>query len=228
MTRIQITRTAHLTRSKASSFAGPLCLLPCSPPPAAPPTPSELIAVHGRSWSSPDCPPTAAASHSALEHVELPRTHELYRRGAAPAGPKTAMPRSEGNRDGQLASLAVSKGNLSSSATSVTSSDGRSDAHDSSPAQLDARSRASEDASSETSSHRRKMSKLFKGRKSRRKSMQSDTSASRADVGVDHDVPPVPDIKALADDARFHSDESLGLHKSVASSLLTDDSDAEA
>ena len=89
------------------------------------------------------------------------------------------------------------------------------------------KSRGSEDGSSETSSHRRKISKLFKGRKSRRKSMQDDISPGE----LDPDVPPLPDmptIKAFDADGRFQSEEYLGLHKSVPSSLLTEDSDAES
>jgi hypothetical protein len=128
----------------------------------------------------------------------------------------------------------ASKGGLSSSATSVASSDA--------DAQLDLASsgdgaidkfkrRGSDDGQSETSSHRRKISKLFKGR--RKRSQQED-------------VPPLPDH---ADDARFkspgpgpgpdaegaadppppfhQSEESLGLYQDVPSSLLADDSDAE-
>lgn len=124
-----------------------------------------------------------------------------------------------------------SKGTLSSSAISVASSDGHGDAtselHASPDGALDRRkSRGSDqDASSETSSHRRKISKLFKGRKGRRKSMQDDYPAD-----FDQDVPPLPDmptIKIRDDDQRSQSDESLGLHKSVASSLLTEDSESD-
>ncbi|KAF2448672.1 hypothetical protein P171DRAFT_428710 [Karstenula rhodostoma CBS 690.94] len=139
------------------------------------------------------------------------------------------------SRDNSLAApghRALSKGNTSSSATSVTSSDGHGDAgsdlQSSGDGALDRRrSRGSEDANSETSSHRRKLSRIFKGRKGRRKSMQEDISPGE----LNQDVPPlpgVPIIRVRGDDPRFHSDESLGLHKSVASSLLTDDSDAES
>ncbi|KAF1972382.1 hypothetical protein BU23DRAFT_162591 [Bimuria novae-zelandiae CBS 107.79] len=129
-------------------------------------------------------------------------------------------------------SLAAPKGGFSSSTTSITSSDGHGDAGSDlmSPGDgaLDRRkSRGSEDASSETSSHRRKVTKLFKGRKARRKSMQGDISPGDTTA----DVPPLPDmptIKAPGDDARFRSEESLALHKSVTSSLLTEDSDAES
>ncbi|KAL5383625.1 hypothetical protein DPSP01_005734 [Paraphaeosphaeria sporulosa] len=139
------------------------------------------------------------------------------------------------SRDNSLAApahRALSKGNVSSSATSVTSSDGQGDAgsdlHVSGDGALDRRkSRGSEDASSETSSHRRKLSRMFKGRKGRRKSMQEDISPGE----LDQDVPPLPDVpivRAPGEGLRSHSDDSLGLHKSVASSLLTEDSDAES
>jgi len=124
-----------------------------------------------------------------------------------------------------------SKGGVSSTATSVTGSDrsGDGDLRTSGDGTFDRRKsrRGSEDANSETSS-RRKMSKLFKvGRKSRRKSMQDDVSPG--DTGAD--VPPLPDMPDIiphGDDARFQSEESLGLHKSVASSLLVEDSDVES
>jgi hypothetical protein len=125
----------------------------------------------------------------------------------------------------------LSKGGVSSTATSVTGSDrsGDGDLHASGDGASDRRKsrRGSDDAHSETSS-RRKMSKLFKvGRRTRRKSMQDDVSPG--DTGAD--VPPLPDMPDIiphGEDARFQSEESLGLHKSVASSLLTDDSDAES
>ena len=126
----------------------------------------------------------------------------------------------------------LSKGGVSSTAASVAGSDrsGDSDLHNSGDGLFERRKsrRGSEDAHSETSS-RRKMSKLFKvGRRSRRKSMQDDVSPG--DTGA-NDVPPLPDMPDIiphGDDVRFQSEESLGLHKSVPSSLLTDDSDAES
>lgn len=144
----------------------------------------------------------------------------------------------QSSRDNSLAAPVQrtgSKGNFSSSANSVASSDGHGDAasdlHSSQDGALDRRkSRGSDqDASSETSSHRRKISKLFKGRKARRKSMQDDT----VPPGLDGDVPPMPDMPTIItpnDDPRFQSqsEESLGLHKSTPSSLLADDSDADA
>lgn len=123
------------------------------------------------------------------------------------------------SRDTSLAApvhRGADKGNISSSATSVASSDGRGDG----ATDL----MASGDAASETSSHRRKISKLFKGRKSRRKSMQDDTAP-----GDLHDeVPPVPDVPTIHTPAPLQSEESLALHKSLPSSLLTDDSDADS
>lgn len=148
----------------------------------------------------------------------------------------TPSPTRQDGRDHSLAApvqRAVSKGGISSSATSVASSDGHGDAASDLQPSGDAtadrlRSRASEDAISDTSSHRRRMSKLFKGRRSRRrKSVQDDTSQPDSN----EDVPPLPDtadIRARADAAKFPSEESLALHKSVASSLLTEDSDAES
>lgn len=142
----------------------------------------------------------------------------------------------QNSRDNSLAApghRTVSKGNISSSATSVASSDGHGDAasdrlSSGGDGALDRRkSRGSEDANSETSSHRRKLSRMFKSRKARRKSMQDDISPGE----LVQDVPPLPDvptINAPGDDSRFQSEESLGLHKSVASSLLIDDSDADS
>lgn len=140
----------------------------------------------------------------------------------------------QSSRDNSLAApvhRAVSKGNLSSSATSVASSDGHGDAgsdlQGTGDGALDRRkSRGSEDANSETSSHRRKLSRMFKGRKGRRKSMQEDISPGE----LDQDVPPLPDVPIIKTpgDRRNNSVESLGLHKSVASSLLTEDSDADS
>lgn len=138
------------------------------------------------------------------------------------------------SRDVSLAApvhRAVSKRNISSSATSFTSSDGQgdmgSDLHLSGDGALDrGKSRGSEDANSETSSHRRKLSRMFKGRKGRRKSMTEDMSPGE----LGPDAPPIPDVPILRTPggARSYSDDSLGLHKSVASSLLTEDSDTES
>lgn len=137
-----------------------------------------------------------------------------------------------GSRDHSLAApidRKLPKGGVNSTATSVAGSDrsGDGDGLPSSDGTFDKLRRGSDDTHSETSSNRRKMSKLFKGRrKSRRKSMQDDMLTG--DTGAD--VPPLPDmpdIRPHGNDSRFHSEESLGLHKSVASSLLTEDSDLE-
>lgn len=121
----------------------------------------------------------------------------------------------------------TSKAGISSSATSVASSDldGQADPTPGGDGAMDKfKSRGSDDGHSETSSHRRKISKLFKGR--RKRSQQED-------------VPPLP---GLADDTTLktqalevadppplahQSAESLGLYKDVPSSLLADDSDTE-
>lgn len=154
---------------------------------------------------------------------------ERARSTTSSAGPNSS-------RENSLAApvnRAVSKGGVSSSATSITSSehtgDGATDLHLSGDGALDRlKSRGSEGGDSETSSRREKMSKLFKGRRNRRrKSVQDDVSQADST----EDVPPLPampDLKTHGDDPRFQSEESLGLHKSVASSLLTEDSDAES
>ncbi|KAH7117814.1 hypothetical protein B0J11DRAFT_536781 [Dendryphion nanum] len=133
----------------------------------------------------------------------------------------------------------LSKGGISSSATSINSSDnagdGSGDMRTSGDGTLDKfRSRGgSDDGQSETSSHRRKMSRLFSRKQKRRKSsVQDDLSQVDAD-----EIPPMPETKPQFVDPTFQapaqaqtlaqSDESLGLHKSVASSLLTEDSDVE-
>ncbi|KAF1961609.1 hypothetical protein CC80DRAFT_488074 [Byssothecium circinans] len=122
----------------------------------------------------------------------------------------------------------VVKGGVSSSITSVASSDNLGDSshdlHVSGDGALDKMRRwGSDDGHSETSSHRRRMTKLFKGRRKggRRKSTQDDTSLpDTADP-----VPPMPDMPYIKRQAA--SEEELGLHRSVSSSLLTEDSDAE-
>ncbi|KAF2270044.1 hypothetical protein CC78DRAFT_528550 [Lojkania enalia] len=119
----------------------------------------------------------------------------------------------------------VSKGGISSSTTSIASSDnagdGASDLRSSTDGAMDRfKGRGSEDGNSETSSHRRKMSRLFKGRRRRRKSVQDDISP----VDTTEDVPPLPDTKSMGTDPPFQSEESLGLHRSEASSLFTEDS----
>jgi hypothetical protein len=116
-----------------------------------------------------------------------------------------------------------------SSAVSIASSDNRDDdLHKSSDGALDKlKRRTSEDARSDTSSsHRRRMSKLFKGRSKRRKSATSQDDVSHGDPS--EAIPPVPHVRRPSFEPRNQSDDSLGLHKSVASSLLTEDSDSDA
>jgi len=118
----------------------------------------------------------------------------------------------------------ASKGGANSSTTSVASSDPETDLRSSGDGAMERRkSRAgSEDGHSETSSNRRKLSKLFKGR--RKRSQLEDAPPLPGDArvktrGAEDGAEPHP---------LFQSEESLGLHKSVPSSLLTDDSDSEA
>ncbi|KAF2821334.1 hypothetical protein CC86DRAFT_373690 [Ophiobolus disseminans] len=116
-----------------------------------------------------------------------------------------------------------------SSTVSVASSDNRDDdLRKTSDGALDRlKSRTSEDGRSDTSStHRRRMSKLFKGRSKRRKSATSQDDISQVDPR--EDIPPVPYIRRPSAEPRNQSDDSLGLHRSVASSLLTEDSDSDA
>ncbi|KAF2875341.1 hypothetical protein BDV95DRAFT_564893 [Massariosphaeria phaeospora] len=119
-----------------------------------------------------------------------------------------------------------SRGGFSSSAVSLASGGSRGDAasdlQSSGDGALDKfRRRDSEDDQGETS-HRRRISKLFKGRR-RRKSVQDDLSQADSTESI----PPLPDRPPLFQDSQFQSEESIGLAKSVASSLLTEDSDAE-
>jgi hypothetical protein len=115
---------------------------------------------------------------------------------------------------------------------SIASSDNRDDdVRKSSDGALDKlRSRNSEDGRSDTSSHHRKrMSRIFKGRSKQRKksaASQDDLALSLLDHG--DEIPPVPHVRRPSAEPRNQSDDSLGLHKSVASSLLTEDSDSDA
>ncbi|KAH7065759.1 hypothetical protein BKA63DRAFT_164346 [Paraphoma chrysanthemicola] len=127
-------------------------------------------------------------------------------------------------------SRAASKG-PESSTVSIASSDARDDdLHRSSDGALDKlKSRNSEDGRSDTSSHHRKrMSRIFKGKsKQRKKSAASQDDLSLLDHG--DEIPPVPNVRRRPSaEPRNQSDDSLGLHKSVASSLLTEDSDSDA
>lgn len=117
----------------------------------------------------------------------------------------------------------TSKG-TGSSAVSLASSEGHA-ADDLNKSNDGSMERVKSEAASDTSSHRRRMSRLFKGRNKRRKSGSAD-DLSRFDTN--EEIPPVPDLKAAAGGPRNYSDDSLGLAKSVTSSLLTEDSDPEA
>jgi hypothetical protein len=125
-------------------------------------------------------------------------------------------------------SRATSKG-PESSAVSIASSDNRDDdvrkSTDGTADRL--KSRNSDDGRSDTSTaHRRRMSRIFKGRSKRRKSATSQDDLSQLDPT--EDIPPVPQVRRPSAEPRNYSDDSLGLHKSVASSLLTEDSDSDA
>jgi hypothetical protein len=125
------------------------------------------------------------------------------------------------------ASRTPSKGPASST-VSIASSDTRDDDLRSTDGALDKlKSRASDDGRSDTSSpHRTRIAKMFKGRSKRRKSLASQDDLSQLDPA--EDIPPVPHVRRPSAEPRNHSDDSLGLHKSVASSLLTEDSDSDA
>lgn len=114
----------------------------------------------------------------------------------------------------------------SNSALSVNS-DGPGDSRDGALDRL--RSRNSDDGRSDSSSnnHKRRLSGLFKRKKQR---TATKDGGSRDDLSqIDPADSPVSaaDIRRPGDVSRNYSDDSLGLHKSVASSLLTEDSDSE-
>ena len=122
---------------------------------------------------------------------------------------------------------ALSK-SASNSALSVNS-DGPGDSHDGARDRL--RSRNSDDGRSDSSSnnHKRRLSGLFK-RKKQRTATKDGGAGSRDDLSqIDPTDSPVfaADIRRPGDVPRNYSDDSLGLHKSVASSLLTEESDSE-
>lgn len=124
------------------------------------------------------------------------------------------------------ADKALSK-SASASALSVNS-DGPGDSHDGARDRL--RSRNSDDGRSDSSSnnHKRRLSGLFKRKKQR--TATKDGGGSRDDLSqIDPADYPVSaaDIRRPGDVPRNYSDDSLGLHKSVASSLLTEESDSE-
>jgi len=127
--------------------------------------------------------------------------------------------RSPLNSDNLAPSRATSKG-PESSTVSISSDTHDDELYKSTDGALGdkLKSRNSDDGRSDTSSaHRIRMSRMFKGRNKRRKSTTSHTSLESQTAD---EPPPVPPI-------RNYSDDSLGLHKSAASSLLTEDSDAD-
>ena len=151
---------------------------------------------------------------------------------AAVERPQSTVSQADSNKQlGRESSLATpttrqtAKGGVSSSAASVASSDhardGSSDLQSSGDGALDKFKSRGSDAGSEASSHRRRMSKIFKTRRRRRKSDAQD------DVSPGEPVPPLPDTKPMGVDPPFQSEESLGLHSSAPSSLLTEDEDTE-
>jgi hypothetical protein len=115
----------------------------------------------------------------------------------------------------------------SNSALSV-SSDGPGDSRDGALDRL--RSRNSDDGRSDSSSnnHKRRLSGLFKRKKQH---AATKNGGGRDDLSqIDPTDSPVfaADIRRPGDVPRNYSDDSLGLHKSVASSLLTEEeSDSE-
>ncbi|KAF2995589.1 hypothetical protein E8E13_004736 [Curvularia kusanoi] len=117
----------------------------------------------------------------------------------------------------------------SASALSI-GSDGPGDSHDGALDRL--RSRNSDDGRSDSSSnaHKRRLSGLFKRKKQR--TAKGSGSGSRDDLSqmdlADSAADALPaDLRRPGAEPRNYSDDSLGLHKSVASSLLTEESDSE-
>jgi hypothetical protein len=132
------------------------------------------------------------------------------------------------DKDSTLAAPRAQSKGPDSSTVSIASSDGNDDLRRSSDGTTDRlRSRQnSEDARSDvSSSHRRRMSKLFKARKKSKGSLSQDDVSQ---LDPNEVVPPVPTIRRPSMGHPYQSDDSLGLAKSVASSLLTDDSDMES
>lgn len=122
------------------------------------------------------------------------------------------------SRDQSLAApqdRALSK-SPSTSALSV-GSDAPGDSHDGALDRL--RSRASDDGRSDSSgnNHKRRLSGLFK----RRKASAAHNGDSRDDVSQ------VSQVARPSAEPRNYSDDSLGMHKSLSSSLLTQDSDSD-
>lgn len=130
------------------------------------------------------------------------------------------------SRDQSLAAPADKALSKSASASALSvGSDAPGDSHDGAFDRL--RTRNSDDGRSDSSSnHHRRLSGLFKRKKGRRKDSRDDVSqADPMDYAAADTLP--ADLRRPSADARNHSDDSLGLHKSVASSLLTEDSDSE-
>ena len=132
------------------------------------------------------------------------------------------------DRDSTLAApYDYAKGPASSTVSVASSADDLSRSGDGAADRRKSRQN-SEDGRSDASSHRRRMSKIFKSRKKQAASLSA--SASRENLSLldsDDNVPPVPELKRPNLGHPYQSDDSLGLAKSVASSLLTDDSDPE-
>lgn len=132
--------------------------------------------------------------------------------------------------NGRRKSISRSLKPNNSSTNSIASSDARRDSTSGLDSSLDGtldklKSRSSEEGQRRGSGEtRKKMSKLFKGRRRRRKSSSQD---GHSQIDQDEDIPPLPDTSLLKMDQPSPSEESLGMHKSVASSLVTEDSDAE-
>lgn len=141
----------------------------------------------------------------------------------ASAGRRRSITSSLGrsSRDQSLAAPADRPLTKSASASALSvGSDGPGDTHDGALDRL--KSRNSDDGRSDSSSTRpRRLSGLFKRKKRTAHGSRDDL----AQVQVPDHVP--ADIRRPSAEPRNHSDDSLGLHKSVASSLLTEDSDSD-
>ncbi|KAH9867856.1 hypothetical protein IAQ61_007160 [Plenodomus lingam] len=140
-------------------------------------------------------------------------------------------------------SRSASKGPASSTVSIASSDRSTDDLRKSTDGARDSKMRGSrknsEEARSDTSSsHQKRMSKLFKGRR-KSKASRSHDDISMLDAHQDVVVPPVPPVPTMSShpnsinppstEPRYNqSDDSLGLAKSVASSLLTEDSDTES
>lgn len=129
------------------------------------------------------------------------------------------------SRDQSLAAPADRPLTKSASASALSvGSDGPGDTHDGALDRL--KSRTSDDGRSDSSSTRpRRLSGLFKRKKRTAHGSRDDLAQVQAQAQVPDHVP--ADIRRPSAEPRNHSDDSLGLHKSVASSLLTEDSDSD-